>query len=105
MNPPVPGLMLAAIIEAGTVALLCWWFVWRYSRIKWRSTPEGRHVMRLTVVLGLTFTFTVLFNTIPVSLLLKALVSLVLFGAIAAEMWTRINLLADAQRDRGDTTD
>jgi hypothetical protein len=98
-EPPVPGLMMAALMAASATALLCWWFVWRYSRINWKRTPEGRHVMRLTIALALMFTLTVAFNVAPVPVLWKAVASVVLFGAIGAEMWTRNTLLHDAQRE------
>lgn len=98
-EPPIPGLMLAALMEAGATAILCWWFVWRYSRVNWKRTAEGRHVMRLTVALGLMFTLTVAFNVAPVPLIWRAIASVVLFGFCGAEMYTRVNLLHEAQRD------
>lgn len=99
---PIPGLLLAAVIEAGAVALLSWWFVFRYSRIHWKRTPEGRHLMRLTTIIGLTYTATVLSFVLPMTLLVRAIVSLVLFGAAAAEMWHRNALLHDAQHEHDD---
>lgn len=99
---PIPGLILAALIAAGAVALLSWWFVFAYARIRWNRTPEGRHLMRLTVYLALTFTCTVVFNVMPVPPIVGPLTSLVLFGALAAEIYTRITLLHDAQREADD---
>jgi hypothetical protein len=98
-EPPIPGLILAAVLMAGAVGLLSWWFVWRYSRVTWQRTPEGRHLMRLTVVLGLTYSATAVFYFVPLPPIAHALASLALFSVTAAEMWTRITLLHDAQRD------
>lgn len=100
MTGPVAGLFVAAMGALIACAVLAWVFVWRYSRLTWRRTAEGRHLMRFTILLGLTFTTTAVLNVVPPPPIVSVSVSLVLFGAIAAELYTRIALLHEAQRDR-----
>ena len=93
--PPIPGLILAGAVLAVLCAIECWAFVVMYSRIE--KTPEGKHLFRLSVELGLVFTLTVVFAFVPGFLLVKALIQLVVFAAIAAELWVRIVLLRNNQ--------
>lgn len=95
----VAGLMMAALIGLTACAGLTWWFVWRYSHVTWQDTPEGRHLMRFSTALAVTFTATLVLNVIPLPPIVGALTSVILFGVLAAEMYTRISLLAFAQRE------
>lgn len=98
-EPPVPGLMLAALLGVAACAVLTWLFVWRYSRVTWQDTPEGRHLMRFSALLGITFTATLVLNAVPTPAMVRGIISVLLFWALAAELWTRVALLTIAQRE------
>lgn len=99
MTDAVPGLFIAAMGALIACAVLGWWFAWRYSRTTFEDTPEGRHVLRFTILLAVTFTVTAVLQLVPVPPFVGVLASLVLFAAIGAELWTRITLLREAQRE------
>ena len=44
------------MVLLGVCAVESWVFVWLYSRVAWAKSNEGRHLMRFTAILGLTFT-------------------------------------------------
>lgn len=99
--PPIPGLLLGALFVAIVCAIECWVFVWMYRKIN--KTPEGRHLYRLSILLGLTFTLTVGFQFLPdsaVAVFIAAVVQLLIFLAVCAELWVRIMLLVENQRKR-----
>ena len=98
--PPVPGLLLAGGIALLLCAVLAWTFVIRYFRRRWWETPEGRHLLRFTVILASTFTLTLVFAVVPLPPILEAVVQLVVFLAMAAELWHRNLLLTAAQHRR-----
>ena len=97
--PPVPGLLVAGVILCALSAALAWTFVVRYFRTRWWETPEGRHLMRFTLVLATTLTCTVAFAVFPIRPLFAAVLQVLLFGALSCELWLRNVLLGDAQRE------
>lgn len=104
--PPIPGLLIASGLVAATVSILAWWFVWRYSRVTWGRTGAGRHLMRFSIVIGLTYGMTAIFMgyglfvmAAPFPVLLgMTLAQLLLFGWAALEMYARNVLFTEAQR-------
>lgn len=105
MNDLTPGLMIVALAALTVCAVLSWVFVAMYARVPWRRSREGRHLMRMTIILGSIFTLSVIFNVVPFPPLFNAAVSVVAFIAMAAEIWARIALLRRAQRERDDPPD
>lgn len=93
-------LMSLAFFLLAVGAAQAWAFVYRYSRENWRKWPEGEHLMRLTVVLAMLLTMTLVFNAFAPSLWLAAIVSVVLFGALDYELYRRHRLLTLAQKQR-----
>lgn len=105
-EPPVPGLMLAALIMLCVCAVEAWTFVILYARVRWWSTAEGRHLMRFTAILAVTFTLSVAFNVLPIPPIVRALVSLLVFTVMAGEILARIQLLRHRQHPPSpDSTD
>lgn len=99
--PPIPGLLMGALVVAIVCALECWVFVAMYRPIV--KSPEGRHLYRLSILLGAAFTLTVGFQVIPETyyfILAAAVVQLLLYLAVSAELWVRIQLLRENQRER-----
>lgn len=96
--PPLPGLMMASLMVAGLVALLAFAFVLRYRRVDYKRTPEGRHLIRFTLLIGLTYGLTAALPLFAmVSPIVRVLVSLGLFGWAALEMYARNALFTEAQ--------
>ena len=98
-QPPLPGLALASLFMAAVTAILAAVFAWRYSRVTWRRTGEGRHWMRFAWVVCLTYGLTVLTYFLPIPILWLVWVQLGLFSWAAGEMWTRNVLFTEAQRN------
>ncbi|GAB3884630.1 hypothetical protein [Terrabacter terrigena] len=109
LPPPIPGLLMAGLLLDVICALECWVFVWMYRPIK--KSPEGRHLYRLSRLLGIIFTLTVAFAWLPALAFnlggMRALIAVMLGGALvqivllvymAAELWVRIDLLRTNQR-------
>ena len=96
---PLPGLALASLFMAGVTAILAAVFAWRYSRVTWRRTGEGRHWMRFAWVVCLTYGLTVATYFLPIPILWLVWVQLGLFSWAAGEMWTRNVLFTEAQRN------
>lgn len=97
--PPIPGLLVGSLVLAVVCAIECWVFVVMYRKV--HKTAEGRHLYRLSIALGATFTLTVLFQFLSASywtVLAAALIQLLVFLAVAAELWVRINLFIENRR-------
>src|SRR5512139_2158362 len=99
MPTDTPSLILAwtafALLAFG--AALCWGFVWRYSRMDWRLYPEGRHIMIFTGTLALMMSMTLVFNLLPIPMLVRLVVSVVLFGAFDYALIRRHQLLREEE--------
>jgi hypothetical protein len=95
-------LVVAAEVLLVACALLGWLFVILYSRVRWYVTPEGRHLMKFTTALALTFSLSVLFQLIHPTLPTRAVLSVVLFGWIAWELGNRVRLHLRAKREGRD---
>ena len=80
-------------------AVLGWVFVARFSRVEWWVTPEGRHLMKFTAALALTFTLSLLFAIVDPKILTRLLLTIGLFGWIAWELANRIRLQVSAKRE------
>ena len=80
-------------------AALSWVFVARFSRVAWWVTPEGRHLMKFTAALALTFTLSLLFAIVDPKILTRLLLTIGLFGWIAVELANRIRLQGVAKRE------
>lgn len=93
------ALTVAGVIETTILTILGWTFCIAYhvrTGGTWRALPEGRHLMRFTLILSVTFTFTLLFAllvpvvvTVTVALVIQALV----FAALIAELGNRLRLM------------
>jgi hypothetical protein len=92
----VVGLCLVAAVESTR-------FTIRYSRVNYRRTPEGRHLMGLSRALGVALWTTLLsaaFELIaPIPLWVAAMVQTIVFGWLAFEMNRRNRLFTAAQRE------
>jgi hypothetical protein len=95
-------LMSLAFFLLAVGAAQAWAFAFRYAHENWRKWPEGEHLMRLTIVLALLLTMTLVFNAFAPPLWLAAVVSVILFGALDYELYRRHRLLTLAQRQRRD---
>ena len=80
-------------------AILSWAFVVRFSRVAWWATPEGRHLMKFTAALALTFTLSLLFAVVDPKILTRLLLTIGLFAWIAFELANRIRLQGVAKRE------
>ena len=80
-------------------AALGWVFVILYARVNWYATAEGRHLMKFTTVLSLTYTLSLLFAVIDPKPLTRVLLSAILFGWTAWELGNRIRLHLRAKRE------
>jgi hypothetical protein len=96
-------LLTAATILAevlmGAVAVLGWLFVILYSRVRWYATPEGRHLMKFTTGLALTFSLSLLFQFTDPGRWTRVVLSITLFGWLAFELANRTRLHLRAQRE------
>jgi len=96
---------MLTFISALAVALLVacsvlgWTFVILYSRVRWYSSQVGRHLMRFTIELSLTFSLTLLNYAIHLRPMTRAVLSVALFGLIAWDLGTRIRLHLAARRE------
>ena len=104
--PPIPGIMFTNAVMAAVVAALAFWFAWRYHRVRWSATAEGRHLMRFSLLVGLTFGITAAVGLLGLfvmiaefwTLLGLVLVQFALFLWAALEMYARNVLFTEAQR-------
>jgi hypothetical protein len=80
-------------------AVFGWTFVALYSRVQWWRTAEGRHLMKFTTVLSLTYTLTLLFHVVEPKMLTRLVLSIALFGWTAYELGNRIVLHLRAKRE------
>ena len=119
--------MVALLWHAATVELVVLWalatvfvvgYRWR-SRGAWHDSPEGRHIMRFTAALSVTFALTLLFRSLdppllppdaPVPLIVghwavplsHALgVQVLVFGAMAVELGNRLRLMLSGNSHGG----
>jgi hypothetical protein len=90
------GLTLALV---ALCALFGWTFVVLYSRVQWWRSAEGRHLMKFTVVLSLTYTLSLLFQVVEPKILTRLLLSIALFGWTAYELGNRVLLHLRAKRE------
>ena len=92
-------LTIVAIGLIALCAILGWVFVALYSRVRWWATAEGRHLMKFTVVLSLTYTLTILFHVVQPKMLMRLVLSVALFGWTAWELGNRVRLHLRAKRE------
>ena len=91
-------LMVVSLVELGVLCALATIFVigyHRHSRGAWRTIPEGRHLMRFTAALavtfGLTLGFALLGPTMPLAVALG--IQVVVFGVLIFELANRLRLM------------
>lgn len=110
----VQVLVLVSVVELAVLFTLATVFVVLYHRRsggRWRDTPVGRHLMRLTAALAVTFgltlanavaavawpawpTLTLTLGGVSVSVLTLALVvQVAVFGALMVELANRLRLM------------
>lgn len=80
-------------------AVLGWVFVMLYSRVHWWKSPEGKHLMRFTTALALTFSLVVVFRVVRPDPLTGRALAVFLYGWIATELAVRVGLLLRARRE------
>ena len=98
LPPPLAGLLIASLMAAALVSLLAFAFVLRYRRVDYRRTPEGRHLIRFTLLIAFTYGLTAALPVLEVvPPLVRVLVSLGLFSWAALEMYARNALFTEAQ--------
>ena len=74
-------------------AVLSWLFVFIYSGTTWWENAYGRHLMRLTAIIGATYTHTVLASLLDMKPLTRLTIWVILTVLSAAEIGNRIRLL------------
>ena len=84
-------------------AALGWLFVILYSRVRWFATAEGRHLMKFTIALSLTYSLSLLFAVVHPKPLTRVVLSIALFGWTAWELGNRSRLHLRAKRELRDT--
>lgn len=92
---------VAGTILAGLGALACWYFVVAFhvtTAGDWLHNRGGRHLMQFTATLGALFTLIVVARFWP-AYPGRDVVTLVLFGALVAQVGWRIVLLHRAQHE------
>lgn len=92
-------LSFIAVLLVALVAGFAWVFVALFSRVRWYRSGEGRHIMRMTIDLALTFSLVLLFRVVKPDPLTSAVLSVALFGWLACELFVRIRLLLKAQAE------
>lgn len=96
-------------LVAASVALLVYsataygLFALRYSRLTWRHTREGRHLMGQSLVLAALLWGTLLVAVVPIPAWAALVVQVVLFAWLAFEATRRNHLLTVNQREARDT--
>jgi hypothetical protein len=91
-------LIVVALVALAVCAVEAWTFVYRYSQLEWRLTPVGRHLMRLTALLAITYTLTLVFQLVAVAPVVGVAITATVFGLMAVELGVRLWLLIKAQR-------
>jgi amino acid transporter len=95
-------------LVAASVALLVYsataygLFAVRYSRLTWRHTREGRHLMGQSLVLAALLWATLILAVVPVPTWAALTVQVVLFAWLAFEATRRNRLLTLNQREARD---
>ena len=92
-------LLDVSVILLAVCALQASRFVVRYSRVQWKRTPAGRHLMGLTRALALILWGTLVLSVVPLWLWLGLLIQATLFGWLAFELTRRNRLFTIAQRE------
>lgn len=83
--------------------VLAWAFVWRFSRVNWQGSYEGRHMMGFTLIVAIFMTFATsvtLFGKYPG----VDVVAVALYGWLAWLLWERHRLFSLAQKEREEAT-
>ena len=93
------ALTILAEVLMGACAVLGWLFVILYSQVRWYVTPEGRHLMKFTTGLALTFSLSLLFQFADPGQLTRVVLSIALFGWLAFELANRTRLHLRARRE------
>ena len=83
----------------GLCAALGWLFVILYARVRWYATPEGRHLMKFTIALSLTYSLSLLFMVVQPKMQTRVVLSIALFGWTAWELGNRSRLHLRAKRE------
>jgi len=92
-------LYVVALALLTACAVFGWLFVALYSRVRWYATPEGRHLMKFTTALALTFSLVLLFQAVKPKPLTSLALSIALYGWIAWELANRVRLHLKAKRE------
>lgn len=104
MGSFITAAFIVTTILAQMIALDSFLFYLQYRRVKWNSSPWGRHIMRLCLILGVTFEGVVVVNILravdshPIRII--AILTLIMYSAIAAEVHNRRYLEKRAQEQR-----
>lgn len=92
-------LNLIATILVATSAVMAWVFLFRYVGRNWRATPEGRHMMGLTLIIAVFLSLATEFRTFG-PWVGAPVVALVLYAVLAFLMFQQNVLLWKADQSR-----
>lgn len=92
------ALLIVSVVLLAVCAVQATRFVVRYSRVPWRRTPAGRHLMGLTRALAVILWATMFLSVVPLPLWVALAVQAVAFGWLAFELSRRNRLFTIAQR-------
>ena len=91
-----------AAIFALVAAYYAFRFGYRYRKVNWRSSPWGRHVMRFSVLIGVSMGTAVALRVLALfgfsNALVLALIGAAIYGWVAYEMRRRFYLEEETQR-------
>lgn len=95
---------ITTTLLAQTIATDAALFIIHYRKVNWKGSPWGRHVMRLCFILGVTFEAVVIVNVLYAihryEPRIVSVLTILLYGAIAAEMHNRRYLEKRAQKEK-----
>ena len=95
----IPVLLALALVLLVYCAGAYTVFAVRYSRLTWRRTREGRHLMGQSIVLAALLWATLVLAAVPVPAWAGLAVQVVLFAWLAFEATRRNRLLSLNQRE------
>jgi hypothetical protein len=101
MIPVLLAASLALLVYSATAYAV---FAARYSRLTWRHTREGRHLMGQSLVLAALLWATLILAVAPVPSWLALTVQVALFAWLAFEATRRNRLLTLNQREARNRT-
>jgi hypothetical protein len=85
--------------------ILALWFVIAFSRVRWKETLEGRHIMWFTRMIACFMSLPILYRLFPQYHDIYVWVSRVFFIWCAYLLWQRVQLQRAAQRENDSDSD